>query len=102
MADTKQATAETVCEHCGAAESAHSWVMQWCSSGVNDRRRFTPRTQSGQAELRIPDDLKLDWETLNAPYLKPVTLEWAIERDMSMRQFAKKLIERIARLEGGR
>jgi hypothetical protein len=43
----------------------------------------------------IPADLKVDWDTLNEPYVTPVTLKWAIEREQNMQSFARKLIERI-------
>ena len=43
----------------------------------------------------IPEDLRVDWQTLQPPYVEPATLQWAIERDKNMQKFALKLIERI-------
>lgn len=47
----------------------------------------------------VPQDLKVDWDTLNVPYVSPSTLEWAIERDKNMQRFAKQLIERVGAAE---
>lgn len=59
MTDTKQATAEMVCEHCGKeiVKVLVGWV-HYDSGNHTCALYATPRTQPSQAELRIPDDLK--------------------------------------------
>lgn len=102
MADTKQATAETACEHCGHAiheiglNPAGRREKCWVHVDGHQRCDFvaTPRTQPIQTGLRIPDDLKAMYDSCavgGRHQLSGVT-GW----------YVRELIERIARLEGGR
>ena len=91
MADTKQATTETVCE-CGHTISDHGGGLHGCRvpNGNCGCVYFRPRTQPNQTELRIPDDLKKRYE---------YCMDTKGLYDFPNGSVAE-LIERIARLEG--
>ena len=62
MAETKQATAETVCEHCGKTKVQHPGMnvegryVAFCDS--NEYTVFTPRTQPSRKEPK-PEDVSI-------------------------------------------
>jgi hypothetical protein len=56
-------------------------------------------SQSSEGAPIIPEDLKVDYQCCGEPYVVPASIEWAIERDKNMQKFARKLIERIGRVE---
>lgn len=101
---------EDKCQVCGRPNPV--WFAPNCFAQLAEAMGITPTARVFQPENTrsdahqpsmtpippIPEDLRLDYETLCAPYLAPATLEWAIEREKAGQQFSKSLIERIAKL----